>query len=102
VGIFDTIESKEEPVPVWLVGSQQVLNSQKLPLPNDGQNALMCICPGKSGELVPGFKRHADAGRPAEFDQPLQAIVSTLSRHADMIKLPGTGTDGLLDRVETV
>jgi hypothetical protein len=102
VRVFDAIESKEEPVPVWLVGSQQVLNSQKLPFPNDCQNALMCVCPGKSGELVPGFERYADAGRAAEFDQPLQAIVSTLPRHTDMIKLPRTGTDGLLDRVETV
>jgi hypothetical protein len=102
VRVFDAIESEKEPVLAWLAGSQQVLDSQKLPLPDNRQNALMCVCPGKSGELVPGFKRHADAGCAAEFDQPLQAIVSTLPRHADVIKLPGTGTDGLLDRVETV
>jgi hypothetical protein len=40
--------------------------------------------------LVPGFERYADTGRPAKLDQPLQTVISTLPRHADMIKLPGT------------
>jgi hypothetical protein len=62
----------------------------------------MRICPCKSGELVPGFERHADACRAAKLDQSLQAIVSTFPRHADVVKLPRTRTDGLLDRVETV
>jgi hypothetical protein len=102
VGIFDAIESKEEPVLASLAGTQQVLDSQKFPLPNDRQHALMCVCPCKSGELVPGFKRYADAGPSAELDQSLQAIVSTLPRYADVVKLTRTRTDGLLDRVETV
>jgi hypothetical protein len=62
----------------------------------------MRVRPGKPGELVSGFERHADAGRSAELDQPFQTIVSTLPGHADMVKLPRTGTDGLLDGVETV
>jgi hypothetical protein len=62
----------------------------------------MCIRTGKSGQLFPGFERYADTGGSAELDQPFQAIISALPRHADMIKLPGTGTDGLLDWVETV
>ena len=85
-----------------LVGSQQVLDSQELALPNDRQDSLMGVGPGKPGELVPGLKRYANTGRPAELDQPLQPVVATLPGHADMVKLPRTGTDGLLDRVETV
>jgi hypothetical protein len=62
----------------------------------------MRVCPCKPGELVPGFERYADAGGSAELDQSIQAIVSTLPCHADVVKLPRTRTDGLLDRVETV
>jgi hypothetical protein len=102
VRVFDAIESEEEPVLAGLAGGQQVLDPQESPLPNDRQYALMRICPGESGELVPGFERYADTGVSAELDQPFQAIISALPRHADMIKLPGTGTDGLLDWVETV
>jgi hypothetical protein len=102
MGIFDAVESKEEPVLSPVAGNQQVLNPQESPLSNNRQYALMGICPGKSGELLPGFERYADAGRSAELDQPFQAVVATLPRHADMSKLSGTGTDGLLDRVETV
>jgi hypothetical protein len=102
VGVFDAIESKEEPVLAWLAGSQQVLDSQKFPFSNDRQYALVGICSGEPGELVSGFERYADAGRSAELDQSLQAIVSTLPRHTDVVKLPRTRTDGLLDGVETV
>jgi hypothetical protein len=102
MGIFDAIESKEEPMLASLAGTQQVLDSQELPLPNDRQYPLMGIRPCKSGELVPGFKRYANAGGSAKLNQPLQAIVSTLPRHTDMVKLPRTRTDGLLHRVETV
>jgi hypothetical protein len=86
----------------WLAGSQQILDSEELALPNDGQYALMRVSPGESGQLVAGFERYANTGGPAERDQSFQAVVATLPRNADMIKLPGTGTDGLLDRVETV
>jgi hypothetical protein len=62
----------------------------------------MGIGPCKPGELVPGFKRYADACPSAELDQSVKAIVPTLPRHTDVVKLPRTRTDGLLDRVETV
>jgi hypothetical protein len=100
--VFHPIESKEEPVLSSVARSQQVLNPQESPLPNDRQHTLMRICPGKPGELVPGFERHTDPRRAAKLDQPFQAIISTLPSNTDMIELPRTGTDGLLDRVETV
>jgi hypothetical protein len=90
MGVFDAIESKEEPVLACLAGSQQILNPQESPLSNDRQYALMRICSGKSGELVPGFERHADTRRTAELDQPFQAIISTLPSKTDMIELPRT------------
>ena len=99
--VLDAIESKEEPVLSRLRWRQQVLNRQEPPLPNDRQYALMRVRSGEPGELVPGLEGHSDTGRSAEFDEPFQAIVSTLPSHADMVKLPGTRTDGLLDRVET-
>jgi hypothetical protein len=61
----------------------------------------MRVRSGEPSELVPGLEGHSDTGGSAEFDEPFQAIVSTLPGHADMVKLPGTRTDGLLDRVET-
>jgi hypothetical protein len=85
-----------------LAGSQQVLNSKEFAPPNDRQYPLMCISTCKPGELIPGFERYADTGGSAEIYQPFQTIVPALPRHADMIELPGTRTDGLLDRVETV
>ncbi len=62
----------------------------------------MRVRPGHAGELIPGLKRHANTGLPAQFHQPFQPIVATLPGHTDMVKLPRTRTYGLLDRVETV
>ena len=64
----------------------------------------MGVGAGEPGELVPGFERYADAGGPAEVDQPFQAVVAVVAfpGDGDMVQLTGTGTDGLLDRVETV
>jgi hypothetical protein len=100
--VFDAIEGKEEPVLACLAWSQQILNPQEFALPNHRQHTLVGVCTGKPGELVPGFERYADIGGSAELDQPFEAVVATLPRHGDVIELPGTGTDGLLDRVETV
>jgi hypothetical protein len=50
----------------------------------------MGIRAGKPGELVSGFKGYADSGGSTEFDQPFQAIVSTLPGDADVVKPPGT------------
>jgi hypothetical protein len=102
MGVFDAIESEEEPVLSPIARSQKVLNPQEFALPNDCQYALVGIRTGKPGELVPGFERYADTGRSAELDQPFQAVVSTLPCNTDMIELPRTGTDGLLDWMETV
>ena len=62
----------------------------------------MGIGAGEPGELVPGLEGYADAGGPAEVDQPFQAVVAAFPGNGDMVQLTGTGTDGLLDRVETV
>jgi hypothetical protein len=102
VRVFDAIESQEEFVLAWLAWRQKVLNPKELPLPNDRQDALVRIRTGKPRELVPWFERHADTRRAAKLDQPFQAIISALPSNTDMIELPRTGTDGLLDRVETV
>jgi hypothetical protein len=65
----------------------------------------MGIGPGEAGELVPGFESDADTGLSAEVDQALEAIVPAVVAfpgHADVVELPRTGADGLLDWVETV
>jgi len=65
----------------------------------------MGVGAGEPGELVPGLERNADAGGPAEVDEPLEAVVAPVVAFpgdGDMVQLTGTGTDGLLDRVETV
>jgi len=49
VGVLDAIESEKEPVLSCLAWSQQILNPQESPLPNDRQHALMGIRPGKPG-----------------------------------------------------
>ncbi len=100
--VLDAIEGKEEPVLSRFRRSQQVFDPKESPLPNNRQNALMGVRSGQSGKLIPGLKRYANTGRPAELHQPFQAIVSTLPGHAHMVKLPRTRTYGLLDRVETV
>jgi hypothetical protein len=87
VGVFDAIESKEEPVLPCLAGSQKVLNPEEFSLPNDRQDALMRIGTGKPRELVPWFERHADTGGAAKLDQPFQAIISTLPSNSDVIEL---------------
>jgi hypothetical protein len=90
VGIFDAVESKEEPVLAWLSWRQQVLYPEELALSNDRQYALMGIRPREPGQLIPGLERYTDTVCSAELDQPFKAIVSTLPREGDMVKLPGT------------
>ena len=102
VRVFDAVESEEEFVLAWLFGGQQVFDGEELPLAHHREDALMGIGAGEPGELVAGFERDADAGRAAELDQPLQTLVPTLPGDADVVELARTGTDGLLDRVETV
>jgi hypothetical protein len=57
---------------------------------------------GEAGKLVPGFEGDADTGSAAEVDEPFEAVVPAVASHADMVELPGTGADGLLDWVEAV
>jgi hypothetical protein len=107
VGVFDAVEGEEEAVLSWLVGcwlvrSEEVFDSEEFSFSNDGQDALVGVGAGEPGELVPGLERYADAGRSAELDKLFEAVVATLPGDGDMVKLAGTGTDGLLDRVETV
>lgn len=102
VRIFDAVQSKKESVLSGLAGKQQVLDPQEPSLSNHCEHALMSIRPGKPGKLVSGFQRHADTCRSAELHQPFEAIVSAFPSDADMVKLPRTRTNGLLDRVETV
>jgi hypothetical protein len=62
----------------------------------------MGICSGEAGELVPGFESDAVTGFPAEVDEPFEAFVPTFASYADVVELPRTGADGLLDWVEAV
>jgi hypothetical protein len=85
VGVFDAVESKEEPVVSGFGWSQKILDSEELTLANNGQHALVGIGAGKAGELIPGFEGDADAGFAAEIDEPFEAFVPTLASHADMV-----------------
>jgi hypothetical protein len=102
VGVFDAVESEEEPVPAGFGWSQKVLDSEELTLADDSQHALVGIGSGEAGKLVPGFEGDADTGSTAEVDEPFEAVVPAVASHADMVELPGTGADGLLDWVEAV
>jgi RNA polymerase sigma-70 factor (ECF subfamily) len=62
----------------------------------------MSIRTGKPGELVARLQRHANTSSSAELDQPFKTLIATFARNTDMIELPRTRTDGLLDRMETV
>jgi len=100
--VLDAVEGEEEAVLVVLLWGQEVFDPEEFSLANDGQDALMGIGAGEPGELVAGFHGYADASGAAEFDESLESFVSTLAGDAYMIELARTGTDGLLDRVETV
>jgi hypothetical protein len=102
VRVLDAVEGEEESVLFVLFWGQEVFDSEELSLADDGQDALMGVGAGEPGELVAGFHGYTDPSGAAEFDEPLEPLVSTLSGDAYMIELARTGTDGLLDRVETV
>jgi hypothetical protein len=105
VGVFDTVEGEEEAGLGWFLRCEEVFDCEEFSLTNDGQYALVGVGAGEPGELIPGLERNADAGGPAEVDEPLEAVVAAVVAFpgdGDMVQLAGTGTDGLLDRVETV
>jgi hypothetical protein len=100
--VFHTVEGEEESVLPGLFRGKQIFDSEELSLADDCENTLVRVRPGEPGELVARFERYADAGGSTEINQPFEAVVSTLAGDTDMIELARTGTDGLLDRVETV
>ncbi len=85
-----------------LLGSQKIFHSKKLPLPDNRQHALMRVRAGEPSELVARLQRYANTSCSAELDQPFKPLIATFARNTDMIELPRTRTDGLLDRMETV
>jgi hypothetical protein len=102
VGVFDAVEGEEETVMSGFGWGEKVLDSEELTLADDGQNALVGIGAGEAGELVAGLEGDADAGFAAEVDEAFEAVVFAFACHADVVQLPGTGADGLLDWVEAV
>jgi len=62
----------------------------------------MGIRPGEAGELITRFKRYPDSVGLAELDQTFEALIASLPGDAYMIELARAGTDGLLDRMQTV
>ena len=102
VRVFDAVEGEEEPVVPGFGWSEKVLDSKELTLADDGEHALVGIGAGEAGELVPGFEGDADTGFSAELDEAFEAFVFAFACHADVVELPGTGADGLLDWVEAV
>jgi hypothetical protein len=89
-------------VPTGVIGSQQIFDAEKLALPDDREDTLMCVCAGKPGKLFTRLERYTDAGGAAQLDQAFEAFVPALAGDADMVKPPRTGSNGLLDRVEAV
>src|SRR5258708_6547206 len=57
---------------------------------------------GGRGRLMGRSGGAGGAGGAAELDGPLEPLVPTLAGDADMVELARTGSDGLLDRMETV
>jgi hypothetical protein len=102
VGVLDAVQSKEEMVLAFHFWGQKIFNSEKLTLADDCQHSLVGIRPGKAGELVTGFERDPDSFGLAELDQPFKTLIAPLPGDAYMIELARAGTDGLLDRVQTV
>ena len=62
----------------------------------------MGVGAGEAGKLVAGLDGDSDACGAAEFNQALEAFVSTFAGDADVIELAGTGADRLLNRMEAV
>jgi hypothetical protein len=102
VGVFHAIEGEEEAVLAVLFGGKEVFDGEEFTLADDGEDALMGVGAGEAGELIAGLDGDADASGAAEFDQALEAFVSTFAGDAYVIELAGTGADGLLDGVEAV
>jgi len=102
VGVFDAVEGEEEAVLTILFGCEEIFNGEELALADDGEDALMGVGAGEAGELVAGLDGDADASGAAEFDDALEAFVSSFAGDADVIELAGTGADSLLDGMEAV
>lgn len=76
---------------------QKVFNTEKLALLDECEHALMHVCLCNAGELVARLERDANACGAAELDEALKAFVAAFAGDAYVVKLARTGTDGLLD-----
>ncbi len=73
VRIFDAVEGEEEAVGTgFSTGGEEVLDSEEGALTDKGENALVGVGMGHTGELVAGLKCDADVGGAAEFGEALQ------------------------------
>ena len=106
VGVFDAVQhQKEAAAGLAMLGVEEVFEGEELPLAEEGDDALMGVGFGVSGELVAGFGGDADVGLAAEVEDGFKARVAAgfaLAGDADVVDLANAGSDGLLDGVEAV
>jgi hypothetical protein len=102
VGVFDSVEGKEEAMLAVFFGGEEIFDGEELAFADDGEDALVGVGAGETCELVTRLDGDADASGAAEIDEALEAFVSTFAGDADVIELAGTGADGLLDGMEAV
>ena len=101
--VFDAVESQHQ---AGFGALEEVFHAEKLALPDHCDHSLVGGGARDLGEGVAGLGADRNARRSAEGHNLGQAAGIALGEafagHANVVKLPGSGTQRLLDRVEAV
>jgi hypothetical protein len=100
--VFHSVEREKEAVLTLFSVCEQILDVEELALFDDGKHALMSVGSGDAGKLLAGLERNTNARGATELNEPLEAIVASITRDAYMVKPARAGANGLLDWMKTV
>ena len=101
--VFDAVESQHE---AGFGAVEKVFHPEEPALPDHGNHSLVGSGAGDLGQGIAGLGAHRNPGRAGERHDLGQAagiaLGEALAGHGNVIKLPGSGTQRLLDRVEAI
>jgi hypothetical protein len=103
--LYAVQRQKESPPGSIRRDREEILKLQQPAFPQEGDHALMHLCPSMSSQLVAGFGVHADSGRPRQVQQPGQPGVLAafaLASDRNVVDSLWAGAQRLFHRVQTV
>lgn len=100
VRVFDAVESEKEAGVAW--EGDEIFDSEELAFADKGENTLVGVGFGETGELVAGLEGDANVVETSQVDEVLEFRVAAVPSHGDVVEAAATGADGLFDGMEAI